>query len=165
MSLCPHVLVSSCPEEFGLWAPGDHEEAAGEAGSQQPGGGFRGGVVWRRQRALSSAPFWSATQQLLFVPLFVLRQRLTEKSLWGSCGAGRNSSAHLPEPPTPGLAVRSKSTRRSAWRSQELLDLMPHSVTKETLHQLFSVPLRLCQNLQNPQNTEPGHSSSNPYVL
>lgn len=47
-------LLSSClwsPEMFRLWAPGDHEEAAGETGSQHLW--FRGGVFWRRQHPLS----------------------------------------------------------------------------------------------------------------
>lgn len=56
-----HVSVSSAsPEECRLWAAGDHEEAAGETGSQHLW--FRGGVFRWRRRPLSS------TQLLSFLP-------------------------------------------------------------------------------------------------
>lgn len=93
------------PEEFRLWAPGDHEEATGETGSQHLW--FRGGVFWWRQHPLSSiwllpAPsflcfifFLLQTPVCCFLALLILRRRPTTPSLWRSCDAGRSSSARL----------------------------------------------------------------------
>lgn len=117
---------SSClwsPEEFRLWAPGDHEEAAGETGSQHLW--FRGGVFWRRQHPLSSTwPPPSLPPSFLlpllsffhaaaccFLALLILRRRPTTPSLWRSCGAGRNSSARLHE--------TGEHSATFAWRSRD----------------------------------------------
>lgn len=103
-----HVSVSSAsPEECRLRAAGDHEEAAGETGSQHLW--FRGGVFRWRRRPLSSTQLLPFLPPSLFPPsavpfpffkpqpaaLSILRRRPTARSSWRSCGVDKNSSARL----------------------------------------------------------------------
>lgn len=123
------------PAEFRLWAPGDHEEAAGETCSQYLR--FRGGVFWWRQHSLSSS---SSSSSLLYshvifstcgccvLTLLILRQLPTPRSLWRSFGAGRICSSCL---------------HRNRWEDGMLchvcLTLMTNTLDTQTLSVLTSV--------------------------